>query len=108
MQIKTNTAKPWYSGVLREETIPSGDSFVQVKEKNGCIEFVLPGGTAQFNEILVLDVNGNMIWKKQSFNKNVIVWDKLTLSGGRVPQGKYIFRMKQGDCEVDAVALIGQ
>ena len=108
MQIKSNVAKPWYSGILRDEMTPSKDSFVKVKEKNGCIEFVLPGGTAQFNEILILDINGNMIWKKQSFNKNIIVWDKLTLSGGRVSQGKYIFRMKQGDYEVDAIALIGQ
>ena len=106
MRIKANTVKPWYSGILNDEMFPSKDSFVKVKEKNGCIEFVLPGGTAQFNEVNILDNNGNIIWKKQSFNKNIIVWDKLTMSGGRVPQGEYIFRMKQGDYEIDAIALI--
>jgi hypothetical protein len=106
LEVHEPSLSPWYSGIINDVKTVSKDTCVSVIDKGGCIEFILPRGTAQFAEIIVFDKKGNLIWKTQSFNKNTIIWDKQTMSGGRIPKGKYTLLMKQGDQQINAVAMI--
>ncbi|MBN1578249.1 MAG: hypothetical protein JW913_16940 [Chitinispirillaceae bacterium] len=96
----------WYSGVTQEQSPQDNDLNVQVVDKGSSVEFVLPPRTAQFMEMSVIDPKGKLVWKTQSFNKNTIVWHKQTTFGGRVPGGRYTFRMKLGNRQVDGCALV--
>ncbi|MBN1308084.1 MAG: hypothetical protein JXA18_09220 [Chitinispirillaceae bacterium] len=96
----------WYSGITPETTPPEKELNVQVVDKGNSMEFILPRKTAQFTEMLVLDPGGKPVWKTQSFNKNIIVWHKQSTFGRRVPKGKYTFRLKQGNRQMNGFALV--
>lgn len=106
MELNETTKMPWYTGIVQDETSLSKDIAVQVIDKGGSLEFVLPQGTAQFSEMSVRDTTGNLIWKTQTFNKNTIVWNKQTNIGKRVPIGRYTYRVKQGNRQVDGITLV--
>jgi hypothetical protein len=106
MNSDQTTQLPWYTGIVNDETALSRDMAVQVIDKGGSLEFVLPQGTAQFAEMTVLDTTGNLVWKTQTFNKNTIIWNKQTNIGKRVPIGRYTYRVKQGNRQVDGIALV--
>jgi hypothetical protein len=101
MELKHPVNSPWYSGIIKKENPLSKDSRIRVIDRGHYIEFILPRRTAQFTEISIYDSMDKLIWKTQSLNNNSIIWDKLTLSGGRVPEGRYRFRMKQGNHQIN-------
>ncbi len=106
MEAADNSANPWYCGIVQEGNSPAGDLNVEVVDKGSSMEFILPRKTAQFVEMSVLNTKGKLVWKTQSFNKNTIVWHKQTTFGGRVPKGRYTFRVKQGHSQVYGFALV--
>ena len=106
MNSRQTTETPWYIGIVDGETALSKDIAVQVIDNGGSLEFVLPQGTAQFAEMSVLDTTGNIIWKTQAFNKKTIIWKKQTNIGKRVPIGRYTYRVKQGNRQLDGTALV--
>ena len=106
VKVEESSHSRLYHGIIRDDDGTSRGPSFRVVDKGSVIEFVLPMGTAQFAEISVFDITGNLVWKTQSFNSNVIVWDKLSTLGERIPQGSYTFSMKQGDRQVSGSAMI--
>lgn len=106
MEITRPSLAQWYSGIIAEENKPASEIRIKVVDKGSSIEFVLPSGTAQFAEMTIFDGRGNLVWKKQTYNNNMIVWHKQTSLGSRVPQGSYILQMKQGDLLASGTAVI--
>ena len=106
MEIVRPSLSQWFSGIIPEENKPVKEVRVKVVDKGSSIEFVLPSGTAQFAEMTILDGEGNLVWKTQTYSNNMIVWHKQTSLGGRVPQGSYTLKMKQGDLQARGVAVI--
>jgi len=106
MEISTPSLAQWYNGIIAEESKPAKEMKIKVRDKGSSVEFVLPSGTAQFAEMTILDKDGNLVWKTQSYNNSMIVWHKQTSIGGKVPQGSYTLQMKQGDLLARGVAVI--
>jgi hypothetical protein len=106
MESVDGSAVPWYCGIVPDDNSPTRGLNVQVVDKGSSMEFILPRKTAQFVEMAVLNTRGMLVWKTQSFNKNTIVWHKQTTFGERVPRGKYLFRLKQGNRQVSGSALV--
>ena len=99
MKNNTTPATLWF---------PNNHLEVTIIDNGTSIEFVLPGGTAQFAEIAVLDNSGKTVWKTQSFNKKSVLWHKQTTLGSSVPSGRYMFRMKQGNRQASGIAMVSR
>jgi len=106
MNNPTPPAASRFSDIINETTSPSSHLDVKIIDNGTSIEFVLPDGTAQFAELAVLDNNGKTVWKTQSFNKKSILWQKQTTFGSRIPSGRYMFRMKQGNRHASGIAMV--
>lgn len=106
MNSSTIPARRWFTDIITESGSPKSHLNVTVVDNGKEVEFRLPEGTAQFAEMSVLDSTGKTIWKTQSFNKKTIAWPKQTTFGSRVPTGRYMFRMKQGNRQASGIAMV--
>ena len=106
MEIAKPSIAQWFSGIIAEECTPAKEIKIKIIDKGSFIEFVLPSGTAQFTEIMVYNTSGDLVWKTQTYNNNIIVWHKQTSLGGKIPEGRYTLHMKQGDMLACGIADI--
>lgn len=104
---KFSTTHYWYKGIVSEEdTTTEDNNSIKILDKGDAIEFILPKATALFAEISIKDIEGNLVWKTQTFNKNRIVWYKQTIIGKSLPRGKYYLQITQGEIVVRGIAII--
>lgn len=96
----------WYKKITSEDDTSTEDNSIKILDKGEAIEFILPEVTALFAEILINDINGNLVWKTQTFNKNKVLWYKQTIGGKKVLGGKYYLQIKQGDTILKGIAVI--
>jgi hypothetical protein len=106
MNVKPSPVTSWFHNITKAEKTSSDETCITVIDKGSSVEFILPKGTAQFAKMSVLDTRGKLVWKTQTLNENIIVWPKQTTVGQKVPGGRYVFQMKQGDRQADGVAMI--
>ncbi|MCX7725996.1 MAG: hypothetical protein N2053_04010 [Chitinispirillaceae bacterium] len=96
----------WYKGIITEEDTTTEDNSIKILDKGDALEFILPKATALFAEILIRDIKGNLVWKTQTLNKNIVLWYKQTITGKKVPSGKYYLQVKQGEMVLKGIAII--
>jgi hypothetical protein len=106
MDVQDSPVSKWFSNISQNDTASSDKSSITVIDRGNSIEFILPKKTAQFTEMTVLDTRGKVVWKTQTLNEHIIVWPKQTAVGKKVPCGRYVFQMRQGDRKADGVAMI--
>ena len=97
---------PYTTGGIREYNPQIKTLQVNVLDRGGYFEFILPVGTASTVTINIADMLGRTVWRSECANVNAIVWHRQTAGGNRVPDGMYTYSMTLGARRKSGVLMV--
>lgn len=99
-------APPYTTGSIQEYNPNVGRLNVNVIARGGYFEFVLPSGITKTVTAGIYNMQGRLVWKTDSTNVSAIVWHRQTLSGSRVPNGMYTYKLQMGSRRASGVVMV--